>query len=64
MIWWASEDQFLYGAETEETLAWLAEQTISGELGDPIDVVPVGRFLAAPEIKWVTAETIYVKKGE
>jgi len=54
---------FLYGAETEETLAWLAEQTISGELGDPTDVVPVVRFLAAPETKWVTAQTIYVNGG-
>lgn len=54
---------FLYGAENEETLAWLAGQTISGELGDPADVVPVMRFLAAPETKWVTAQTIYVNGG-
>ena len=54
---------FLYGAENEETLAWLSEQTISGELGDPEDVVPVVRFLAAPETRWVTAQTVYVNGG-
>ena len=54
---------FLYGAENDETLAWLAGQTISGELGEPRDVVPVVRFLAAPETSWVTAQTIYVNGG-
>ena len=54
---------FLFGAENEETLAWLAGQTISGELGDPADVVPVMRFLAAPDAKWVTAQTVYVNGG-
>lgn len=55
--------QFLFGAETDETLKWLAGQTISGELGDPADVVPVVRFLAAPETRWVTAQTVYVNGG-
>ena len=54
---------FLYGAETDDTLKWLAGQTISGELGDPKDVVPVVRFLASPETSWVTAQTIYVNGG-
>jgi NAD(P)-dependent dehydrogenase (short-subunit alcohol dehydrogenase family) len=54
---------FLFGAETEETLAWLKGQTISGDLGDPEDVVPVMRFLAAPETRWVTAQTVYVNGG-
>jgi NAD(P)-dependent dehydrogenase (short-subunit alcohol dehydrogenase family) len=54
---------FLYGAETKETLAWLAGQTISGELGEPADVVPVMQFLASPRAKWVTAQTVYVNGG-
>jgi NAD(P)-dependent dehydrogenase (short-subunit alcohol dehydrogenase family) len=54
---------FLFGAENDETLAWLAGQTISGELGDPIDVVPVMRFLAAPDARWVTAQTVFVNGG-
>src|SRR3984885_15159122 len=53
---------FLYGAENQ-TLAWLASMTISGALGDPVDVVPVMRFLAAPETRWVTAQTVYVNGG-
>lgn len=54
---------FLYAAENDETLAWLSEQTINGELGDPADVVPVMRFLASPEAKWVTAQTVFVNGG-
>jgi NAD(P)-dependent dehydrogenase (short-subunit alcohol dehydrogenase family) len=54
---------FLYGAENQQTLAWLASMTISGALGDPADVVPVMRFLAAPETRWVTAQTVYVNGG-
>lgn len=54
---------FLYNAENDETLAWLSGMTISGELGDPVDVVPVMRFLAAPETRWVTGQTVYVNGG-
>ncbi len=53
---------FLFGAETDETLAWLAGQSISGKLGDPVDVVPVVRFLAA-DARWVTAQTVFVNGG-
>ena len=54
---------FFYDAETPETIAWLSGMTISGDLGDPVDVVPVMRFLAAPESRWVTAQTVYVNGG-
>lgn len=54
---------FLYGAENDETLAWLAGQTITGELGTPEDVVPVMRFLADPASRWVTAQTVFVNGG-
>jgi NAD(P)-dependent dehydrogenase (short-subunit alcohol dehydrogenase family) len=37
--------------------------TITGELGDPRDIVAVMRFLAAPETRWVTAQTVYVNGG-
>lgn len=50
-------------AETKETVAWLSSMTISGDVGDPVDVVPVLRFLVAPEARWVTAQTIYVNGG-
>jgi hypothetical protein len=49
---------FFYNAETKETVAWLSSMTISGDAGDPADVVPVLRFLVAPETRWVTAQTI------
>lgn len=55
--------KFLYDAETDDTLAWLRSMTISGDLGDPADVVPVMKFLAAPETRWVTAQTVYVNGG-
>jgi NAD(P)-dependent dehydrogenase (short-subunit alcohol dehydrogenase family) len=54
---------FFFNAETPETIAWLSGMTISGELGDPRDIVPVMRFLAAPETRWVTAQTVYVNGG-
>jgi NAD(P)-dependent dehydrogenase (short-subunit alcohol dehydrogenase family) len=54
---------FFYDAETPETIAWLSGMTISGDLGDPVDVVPVMRFPAAPESRWVTAQTVYVNGG-
>jgi NAD(P)-dependent dehydrogenase (short-subunit alcohol dehydrogenase family) len=55
--------KFLFDAENDDTLAWLRSMTISGDIGDPADVVPVMRFLAAPETRWVTAQTIYVNGG-
>ncbi|HEY4429065.1 MAG TPA: SDR family oxidoreductase [Solirubrobacteraceae bacterium] len=54
---------FLFNAETPDTLAWLSGMTINGDLGEPVDVVPVMRFLAAPETRWVTAQTLYVNGG-
>jgi NAD(P)-dependent dehydrogenase (short-subunit alcohol dehydrogenase family) len=54
---------FFYNAETPDTIAWLSGMTINGDLGEPVDVVPVMRFLAAPETKWVTAQTVYVNGG-
>jgi NAD(P)-dependent dehydrogenase (short-subunit alcohol dehydrogenase family) len=54
---------FFFDAETPDTIAWLSGMTINGDLGEPVDVVPVMRFLAAPETKWVTAQTVYVNGG-
>jgi NAD(P)-dependent dehydrogenase (short-subunit alcohol dehydrogenase family) len=54
---------FFYNAENDETIAWLSGMTISGDLGDPVDVVPVMTFLAAPETRWVTAQSVYVNGG-
>jgi NAD(P)-dependent dehydrogenase (short-subunit alcohol dehydrogenase family) len=55
--------KFFFDVETPETIAWLKSLTISGDIGDPEDVVPVMQFLAAPETRWVTAQTVYVNGG-
>ncbi|MGK5682716.1 SDR family oxidoreductase [Actinoplanes sp. URMC 104] len=54
---------FFYDVETDETVAWLKSMTINGELGEPRDIVPVMRFLVAPETRWVTAQTVYCNGG-
>lgn len=54
---------FFFDVETEETIAWLKSMTINGDLGEPHDIVPVMRFLVAPETRWVTAQTIYCNGG-
>ncbi len=54
---------FFYDVETDETIAWLKSMTINGDLGEPRDIVPVMRFLVAPETRWVTAQTIYCNGG-
>ena len=54
---------FFYDVETDETIAWLKSMTISGDLGEPRDIVPVMRFLVAPENRWVTAQTVYCNGG-
>jgi NAD(P)-dependent dehydrogenase (short-subunit alcohol dehydrogenase family) len=54
---------FFYPAETDENIAWLKSMSINGDIGEPTDIVPVIRFLASPEAKWITAQTIYVNGG-
>ncbi|MBL7259876.1 SDR family oxidoreductase [Paractinoplanes lichenicola] len=54
---------FFYEVENDETIAWLKSMTINGDLGEPQDIVPVMRFLVAPETRWVTAQTIYCNGG-
>jgi NAD(P)-dependent dehydrogenase (short-subunit alcohol dehydrogenase family) len=54
---------FFYPAETEENIAWLKSMSINGDIGEPTDIVPVIRFLASPEAKWITAQTIYANGG-
>jgi len=39
------------------------QQPRRADLGDPADIVPVMRFLAAPGTRWVTAQTVYVNGG-
>lgn len=54
---------FFYPAETDGNLAWLRSMSINGDIGEPTDIVPVMRFLASPEAKWITAQTVYANGG-
>jgi NAD(P)-dependent dehydrogenase (short-subunit alcohol dehydrogenase family) len=54
---------FFYPAETDQNLAWLKSMSINGDIGEPTDVVPLVRFLASSEARWITAQTVYANGG-
>ncbi|WP_424888522.1 SDR family oxidoreductase [Streptomyces sp. XH2] len=54
---------FFHPAETDENIARLKGMSVNGDIGDPDDDVPVVRFPASPEARWVTAQTVYVNGG-
>lgn len=54
---------FFYPAENKDSIAWLKSMSISGELGEIADIVPLVRFLASPEARWITAQTVYANGG-
>ncbi|KAG0303592.1 hypothetical protein BGZ98_006488 [Dissophora globulifera] len=54
---------FFYGEETDDAVAHFKSMTPAGRLGDVSDVTPVVEFLASPESRWVTAQTIFVNGG-
>lgn len=54
---------FFYPAETDENIAWLKSMSINGDIGEPTDIVPLVRFLASPDARWITAQTIYANGG-
>lgn len=54
---------FFYPAETDGNLAWLKSMSINGDIGEPTDIVPLMRFLASDEARWITAQTVYANGG-
>ena len=54
---------FFYPAETDGNLAWLRSMSINGDIGDPVDIVPLVRFLLSDEARWITAQTVYANGG-
>lgn len=54
---------FFYPAETDENIAWLKSMSVNGDIGEPDDIVPLVRFLASPEARWITAQTVYANGG-
>jgi NAD(P)-dependent dehydrogenase (short-subunit alcohol dehydrogenase family) len=54
---------FFHGAETPESVAYLSQGSVSGELGTINQITPIVRFLASAEAQWITAQTIFVNGG-
>lgn len=53
---------FLYGQETEESVAFFKTQAQGGRLTKVEDIVPIVRFLAT-EGGWITGQTIFASGG-
>jgi len=51
---------FYHSAETPDSVARVAGANLLGEVRD---VVPLIRFLASPEARWITAQTIFINGG-
>jgi NAD(P)-dependent dehydrogenase (short-subunit alcohol dehydrogenase family) len=54
---------FYHGAETPESEARAAGSSVAGRLGRVDDVVPLIEFLASPQARWVTAQTLFINGG-
>lgn len=53
---------FLYGQETDESVAFFKTQALENRLTKVEDIVPIIRFLAT-EGKWLTGQTLYASGG-
>ncbi|KAH3686145.1 hypothetical protein WICPIJ_002883 [Wickerhamomyces pijperi] len=53
---------FLYGQETDESVAFFKTQGLGGRLTKVEDIVPIVRFLVT-EGRWITGQTIYASGG-
>lgn len=51
---------FYHSAETSESVARVTGANLLGEVRD---IVPLIRFLASPEARWITAQTIFINGG-
>ena len=51
---------FYHSAETPDSVARVTGANLLGEVRD---VVPLVRFLASPEARWITAQTIFINGG-
>ncbi|MFC0118654.1 SDR family oxidoreductase [Pseudoalteromonas xiamenensis] len=54
---------FFHGQEDAGTVAYLSAASVLGRLGEIDDIVPVVAFLASPEAKWMTGQTLLVNGG-
>lgn len=51
---------FFHAAETPQSVAYLEGRSVENRLGTIEDVVPLVRFLASPEGRWVNGQTIWI----
>ncbi len=58
----SSKGSFLYSARTDETSAWLKSMSIDGNIGEPIDILPMVRFLASPLAKRARTQTLFASR--
>lgn len=54
------DTQFYYSAETEDSVSRIKGLNL---LGDIKDIVPLVKFIASPEARWITAQTIFINGG-
>jgi NAD(P)-dependent dehydrogenase (short-subunit alcohol dehydrogenase family) len=54
---------FFYPAESDQSAEFFKTMSMNGRLGEVRDIVPLIKFLASPEAKWVTAQTIFINGG-
>lgn len=59
----AVDTAFFHGQENPQSVAYSAQGSVAGRLGQPQDIVPAIEFLASPRAQWVTAQTIFVNGG-
>lgn len=52
--------QFYYSAETDDSVARIKGLKLLGEIED---IVPLVKFIASPEARWITAQTIFINGG-
>ncbi len=57
------DTDFLTTVETDETLNWLANGSVTGRLGRPEDITPWIVFLSTPAAGWATGQTFFVNGG-
>jgi len=57
------DTEFFHGEENEQAVAYLSAASVLGRLGNIDDVVPTVKFIASPEARWVTGQSIFVNGG-
>ncbi len=54
---------FFHGQETPQSVNYIQNATPAKRLGKVSDIVPMVAFLATPEARWITGQTVWVNDG-